>query len=259
MQPILWGPIHWYGVMLALGAITGFFIAFYSARKKGLAEDVILDLFIWIMASAILGARFFFVISHLPYFLAFPEEIIFSRSGFDYYGGFFSALFVAFIYLYKKGLNVWMYADSIVPGAAFGEAISNWGCFMNGCCYGHYANPKYIPWAIPFPYLDGNKVELPFYRHPTQLYYLVIGLLIFALLVSLSNRKTYHGEVFWSYLIAFSYMKLTVGIYQETGQYFVFNFLSLSQVISLIIFSFSIGVLFYFKKYPVDHPDGLEP
>jgi phosphatidylglycerol:prolipoprotein diacylglycerol transferase len=258
MQPILWGPIHWYGVMMALGAIAGFFIAYYSAREKGLSEDVILDLFIWILASAVIGSRLFFVISHIPYFLSYPWEIIFSRNGFDYYGGFLASLIVALTYLHKRGLHVWMYADTIVPGAAFGEAISNLGCFMNGCCYGAYANPKYVPWAVPFQYLDGVKVDMPFYRHPTQLYYLVIGLLIFAMLVSSNNRKSFHGEVFWTYLIAFSFMKLTVGIYQETGQNIVFNFLSLSQAISLIIFSFSIGVLFYFKKYSVDQSDDIE-
>ncbi len=240
---------------MALGALTGFLYVCYSARAKGISLEIILDLTIWILASSLAGSRLLFVLEHLPYYLSNPLEIIFSRSGFDFYGGFIISLLTAVSYLIRKVYPVWKFADIIVPGVALGETISQIGCFMNGCCYGRPVNPKFVPWAIPFPYLDGISVDIPLYRHPTQLYHVVIGLLIFLMLVSLNKRKSFHGETFWTYLIAFSSMQFIIEIFQEPGQGIFLSYISLSQVISLIIFSFSVGIVFRFKNLSLYHPE----
>jgi phosphatidylglycerol:prolipoprotein diacylglycerol transferase len=200
------------------------------------------------MLCAIIGSRLLFVLSDIPYFIAHPSEIIFSRSGFSSYGGYIMAISVSLYYAYRKRLPMWKLADIIIPAVPLAEVIGRLGCFMNGCCYGKPANPKFIPWAVAFPYLDGSPVENPLYRHPTQLYQSIFGLMLFFLLASLNKRKKFHGETFLTYLIAASVIRFIIDIFREAGQDTTFSNLTVAQIISVVVFAFAIGLLVRFRK-----------
>lgn len=248
MHPILYGPIHWYGVMLALAFSAATLWAYYDAKRQGIDPDKILDLTIWIMVSAIVGGRILYVLSYMDEFKDHPSDIIFSRSGFSSYGGLILATIMGIWYLRRHHLPVWKVADIIMPAVALGEFIGRWGCFMNGCCYGRPANPHYVPWAIKFPYLDGILQTDPVYRHPTQIYQSIFALMIFFLLVSLNKRKKFDGETFWTYLIVYSIVRFIIDIFREPGQDWMFYQFTLAQLISIFLCAFSVGVLIRFKS-----------
>lgn len=248
MHPILYGPIHWYGVMLALAFLAGLFYAVRTAKKESINPDYIYDLAIWIMASAMIGARILFVLSDPSYFWEHPAEIIFSRSGFSSYGGYILATIVGLWFARQRKIPMWKLADVIVPAVCLGEAIGRIGCFLNGCCYGRVCNVEFVPWAVKFPYLDGAKIDNPLYRHPTQIYQSIFALLIFGLLVSSNKRKKFDGETFWLYLIIASAVRFIIDIYREPGQDMMFSMLTLAQLISILIFAFSLGILIRFRS-----------
>src|SRR5690349_12484889 len=144
MQPILYGQIHWYGVMLATAFSVATLYAYYEGKRQGIDPDRILDLAIWVMVSAIVGSRILFVLSDIDYFIGHPKDIIFSRSGFSSYGGMIFAIITGYWYLKSHHLPVWKVGDIFMPAVALGEAFGRIGCFMNGCCYGKPANPKFV-------------------------------------------------------------------------------------------------------------------
>src|SRR2546429_4378484 len=57
-------PIHWYGVMVALGFLAGLWTASRRGLRDGIAAEKILDLGPWLILGAILGARTLYVTSY---------------------------------------------------------------------------------------------------------------------------------------------------------------------------------------------------
>ncbi|MCX7919868.1 MAG: prolipoprotein diacylglyceryl transferase [bacterium] len=247
MHPVFFGPIRWYGVMLATGFIIGILYAMRRAKKEGVNPEKILDLSLWLIAAAIIGSRLLFVISYPGYFIEHPLEIIFSRSGFSMFGGVITAVAVGIWYLARQKLPIWKIADIIVPGVALGEIFGRIGCFLNGCCYGKPA--LRIPWRVIFPYLNGLPAENFIPRHPTQLYYSLFALLTFIFLISLRKHKKFDGEVFWSYLILYSFLRFWLDMFRgDEIDSLVLSYFTVAQLISIAVFFFSVGVLVRFRS-----------
>ena len=64
--------IHWYGVIIALGAFVGVVMAMQEAKRVGMDPENILDLVLYGVPIGFIGARIYYVIFDLPYYLAYP-------------------------------------------------------------------------------------------------------------------------------------------------------------------------------------------
>jgi phosphatidylglycerol:prolipoprotein diacylglycerol transferase len=62
-------------------------------------------------------------------------------------------------------------------------------CFVNGCCYGA---PTSLPWALNFP--EGAKAPPGIPRHPTQLYEIVV-LIVIAFALQHLYRARWRGTL----------------------------------------------------------------
>lgn len=70
--------------------------------------------------------------------------------------------------------------DAFLPVLLLGLAIQRLGCFLAGCCYGR---PTGLPWGVRFPADSPAGRAFPGEAvHPTQLYYLLVFLLLAGLL-----------------------------------------------------------------------------
>src|SRR5690554_4856500 len=72
------GPftVRWYGLLIALPFIPGYYLAAAEARRKGINPDWIVDFAIVAAISGFLGARLAYVIQNLSYYLEDPIRII---------------------------------------------------------------------------------------------------------------------------------------------------------------------------------------
>ena len=65
MLPILFnvGPfaVHAYGFFVALAFLVGSITAVYFAKREGIGSETVLDLAIYVVISAVVGARLFYV------------------------------------------------------------------------------------------------------------------------------------------------------------------------------------------------------
>ena len=50
-------PIYWYAIIIVIGMIIGVSIALFLAKRKGFVVDDILDIVLWVLPLAIIGAR----------------------------------------------------------------------------------------------------------------------------------------------------------------------------------------------------------
>src|SRR5438876_6981246 len=167
------GPItvYTYGVLLAAAYLLGLKLAMVRATARGLDSARVLDLGIYIIISALIGAKLLLLITDFQTFKSDPRELLtLARSGGVFYGGLILAVAVALWYIRRAGLPLWTTCDVFAPGIALGHVIGRFGCLFAGCCYG---KPTARPWGITFtdPYAAsyvGTPLGIPL--HPTQLY-----------------------------------------------------------------------------------------
>jgi len=133
------GPItvYTYGVLLAAAYLLGLKLAMVRASKRGLNDAKVLDLGIYIIIAALVGAKLLLLITDFRTFRADPAELLtLLRSGGVFYGGLILAVAVALWYIRRAGLPLWTTCDVFAPGIALGHVVGRFGCFFAGCCYG---------------------------------------------------------------------------------------------------------------------------
>jgi phosphatidylglycerol:prolipoprotein diacylglycerol transferase len=163
--------IYTYGVLLAAAYLLGLQFALVRARKRGLDGNRVMDLGIYIIISALVGAKLLLLVTDFQTFKSNPAELFnLLREGGVFYGGLIVAVSVALLYIRKVGLPLWTTCDVFAPGIALGHVVGRFGCFFAGCCWG---KPTNVPWAITFtnPFAAANvgtPLNVPL--HPTQLY-----------------------------------------------------------------------------------------
>src|SRR3982750_3230817 len=181
--------VYTYGVLLASAYLLGLKLAMVRAKSRGLDQTRVLDLGIYIIISALVGAKLLLLITDFRSFVNTPSELLsLARSGGVFYGGLILAVVVALWYIRRIGLPLWTTCDVFAPGIALGHVVGRFGCLFAGCCYGR---PTSLPWGITFtdPFAAANVgTPLGVALHPTQLYEAGAEFLILVLLLATEQK-----------------------------------------------------------------------
>jgi phosphatidylglycerol---prolipoprotein diacylglyceryl transferase len=153
-------PIHWFGVLVALGVIIGDRIVVIQGRKRGLDENDVK----YMNARIVIGG---FIVAHLvSVIFYFPERIredwkvlINPFAGLSSMGGFLGA-FLAFMYYTKKvSIPRLRYADSVALGLSVGWIFGRTGCFT-----AHDHPGRHTDFFLAVRYPEGPRHDLGFYE-----------------------------------------------------------------------------------------------
>jgi phosphatidylglycerol:prolipoprotein diacylglycerol transferase len=229
MRPILLQihgfVIHSYGLMLAVAFIIGICGARKALRDEGGNPDQIVDLGIWILIGAVVGARLAYVATEYRYFITNPWEILkINSGGLAFHGGLAGGFGAGIWYTTSRRLATWKIADIVTPYIALGYAIVRTGCLLNGCCYGL---PTTVPWALRCAANDSTL------RHPTQIYSMAGSLVLFFILRSLRRHRQFPGFLFCLYLVLYSILRFGVEYFREGAK--IYPWLSLAQVVCVVL------------------------
>jgi phosphatidylglycerol:prolipoprotein diacylglycerol transferase len=120
------------------------------------------------------------------------------------------------------------------------------GCFMAGCCHGiPYDGFLSVVFTDPMCQVDPLNTPL----HPTQLYSvsLIYGIIVILLIVS--KRKQFNGQIFLLYLILYSAGRMILEMFRGdlSRGYVIQDLLTNSQFISIIVIV--AAIYFYYKLY----------
>jgi phosphatidylglycerol:prolipoprotein diacylglycerol transferase len=191
--------LHTYGLLLAIAFLLGIQMFVARARARGLAEEPMHSLALWLLVLAIAGGRALFVLTHWSEYAGDPLAIFrLWEGGLMLYGGYIFAIAGGIVFVRRAKIPVWRVADAAAPSMALGVGIGRLGCFMNGCCYGL---PTTLPWGVHFPHGSASSYlfgGVPI--HPSQLYLSGAGFLIFGLLLALDRTSRFDGRLFWTYI-----------------------------------------------------------
>ncbi len=231
--------VHGYGLMIALGLLSGYLIAEKRAEKKGFDSEQLLNLFFACMIGCIIGAKLLYVIVEWKTFLENPMILLDLENGFVIYGGLIGGVMGGYYYCRIMNLSFLDYFELFVPSLAFAQGIGRIGCFLAGCCYGKETDAWY---GIAFQnsLIAPNHVKLI----PTQLISSAFDLILAAFLLYIASKKPKQGILLAIYMLCYSLARFFIEFLRndERGFWGVF---STSQLISIIIF---VLALFFLRK-----------
>ena len=253
MHPILFEiggfPVYTYGVLLAAAYLLGLQFALVRARKRGLDPNRVMDLGIWIIVSALVGAKLMLLIVEWDTYTRSTSDLMtLLRSAGVFYGGLIAAVLVAFWYMWRHRMPLWSVSDTFAPGIALGHVIGRMGCFFAGCCFGKSTT---VPWAVTFhsEYAArnvGTPINVPL--HPTQLYEAGAELLILVLLIATEGRgRAFPGRTFWGYMLLYGISRFIIEFYRGDTRGTIGMF-STSQFLSMLIVPLSIIMLIVLSR-----------
>ena len=238
--------IHMYGLMIMLGAITGYFYLSRTSKKElGIEPEKIQNLAIIIIVAAFVGGKLLFYLEKPSYYLTSWDNMARNfRTGFVFYGSLLFALPAIVWYFRKQKFPVWAMLDLIAITGAIIHAFGRMGCFFAGCCYGQPTDS-----FLGITFTDPMSKARPLHTalHPTQIYEVVNILIVLVVLVMLKRHKRLEGRLIFVYVTLYAVGRSIVEIFRgDVARGFIIDgVLSHSQFISILIVAAAL-IAYYF-------------
>ena len=234
--------IAYYGIIIAVGMIAGFYMASWQAKRLGQNSEVILDLALWDIFFAIIGARLYYVIFSWDYYCEHPTEIFNIRGGgMAIYGGVIAGELT----------------DAANSGLLVGQIFGRWGNFFNREVFGGYTDNLFAM-QLKQSQVRSSDVNTDLLRHlvdidgvkyiqvhPTFLYESLWNLLLLIVILLWTKKRKFGGQLFLMYLFGYGLGRFWIeGI--RVDQLMLFGTgIPVSQLLSGLLAVISGGILVF--------------
>ena len=239
------GPIsiYWYSVMIALGFLAAMIVCLTEVKRKKLDIEKYSNMVFYAVLFGILGARIYYVLFNLDYYLKMPSEILkVWHGGLAIHGGIIAGILVAYFYTKKYKMNFLKTLDISVVGVIIAQAIGRWGNFFNQEAFGKVTTKAaLIKQKIPNFIIDGMYIDGTYYQ-PTFLYESVWNLIGFIIMLFLRRTKKLKvGYLTGFYLIWYSIGRCFIEYFRSDS--LMLENIKVAQLISLSLIVIGIIVI----------------
>jgi phosphatidylglycerol---prolipoprotein diacylglyceryl transferase len=194
------GPLmlSWYGIIVAIAALTGVWLTMREAERRGLDSGPVMDIALWVFLGALVGARLLHVIDRWDYYAANPAQIVaIQNGGLAIIGGILGGALTGWVLAARGGIPVLRLFDAAAPGLVLGQAIGRFGCLITGDAVGQATNG---PWGVVYLNSGAMVPQLGVAYQPVFLYEQAWDFLVFGALWLLRKRLKSNGQLFAVYL-----------------------------------------------------------
>jgi phosphatidylglycerol:prolipoprotein diacylglycerol transferase len=220
----------------------------------------LLGICLFAIIGGLIGARLFYVLQHYDCYIENPLMVLNCSGGSASWGAYVGGLFGFLFYLVVAKLPILKYLDVLGSSLGLGPFIGRWACFLSGCCFGTLTT---LPWGVQYPQYSSayrkqidmgiinEEATLSSSVHPVQIYASIAGLIIFFILSKIWNKyNKLPGVTFAAYWLIYGVLRFGIEFFRGDIPRFTSLQLSLSQIICLLLISFStIGILYLLFKY----------
>ena len=215
--------IAFYGLIIGLGMLAGMAIGFREAKITGQNVDDYVDLALFGITFAIVGARLYYVIFQWDSYKDDLLQIVnLRKGGLAIYGGVIAAIITCFVLARVKKLKFSRMADTGCLGLLLGQIIGRWGNFFNREAYGGNTNGLFAmkiniddSTINSVPIQDGIEIFTEagtrfIQVQPTFLYESFCNLCLLGLIMLFRKKKRYDGEVFLWYMCGYGVIRTVI-------------------------------------------------
>lgn len=237
--------IAYYGMVIAFGMVMGYLMASWQAGRTGQNRDIYLDLAMWDIIFAVIGARAYYVIFSWDYYRAHPAEIFNIRGGgLAIYGGVIGGVLTTWIFSRVRHKSFLELVDTACAGLLTGQIIGRWGNFFNREAFGDYTDGLF---AMQIPQKDvavGNVTSKMLQHlqridgveyiqvHPTFLYESLWNLCVLLFLLWFTPKRKFRGQLFLIYMIGYGAGRFWIESLRTDQLQFLGTGIAVSQVLS---------------------------
>ena len=226
--------VYYYSFCILLGVIVAYILITREGKKQGLPKEFISDLIFYTLIIGILGARVYYCVFNLDYYLANPSEILkIYNGGLAIHGGVIAGLIFVYFYTKKKNVSFIRILDIVAPAVIIAQSFGRWGNFFNQEAYGGittYQNLKNM--HIPEFIINGMHIEGKYY-YPTFFFesiWCLIGFII--LMIARRNKNLRKGFQIGFYFIWYGIGRFFIEALRTDS--LMFFGLKIAQIVSLI-------------------------
>lgn len=232
--------VYWYGILIAAAMILCGLLAVRQAKSNKFSEDLVYDVLLVSLPSAIIGARLYYVFCEWSYYSQDIRRIFDTRSGgLAVYGGIIGAVLGAYIMCRIRKLPFSTVLDYCIIYIPLGQAIGRWGNFFNQEAFGTTTT---LPWGMTSSkishYLETYCPDLDpsMPVHPTFLYESLCTTAIFLILLLVvrpnSERRFDTTSV---YMVLYGLARFFIEGLRTDSLYLGTTGIRTSQLLSLIL------------------------
>ena len=226
--------IYWYSICILFGVLIAFLLIKKESIKHNINKDIISDLMFYTLIIGIIGARVYYVLFNLDYYLTYPQEIIkIYNGGLAIHGGIISGIIFVYIYSKKKYINFYRLLDICAPAVIIAQAIGRWGNFFNKEAHGGLTTINNLKRLhIPNFIIDGMKINGNYY-YPTFFFESILCLIGFIIIILLRKKKNIRlGFQIGFYFVWYGITRFFIESLR-TDSLMILN-LKMAQIVSLI-------------------------
>ena len=224
-----------HGLIIAIGFLSAEILARRAAGKRGLSADLVDNAAIIAVLAGLVGARIVYI-AVLGRGMSFWQMLEIWNGGLSSHGGYVFGILAGLLYFKWKKVDIFKYADVVLPFMLIGWAIGRIGCFLNWDSYGKLTR---VPWAIV---VYGEP------RHATQLYesfgYLVAFFLQVKVTATAGWKKLRPGSTGAFALALFALVRVVVDFYRDDSA----SYLLLSRLVTLVLIALCIAFIVWPQK-----------
>ncbi|MCK4263133.1 MAG: prolipoprotein diacylglyceryl transferase [Dehalococcoidia bacterium] len=232
-------PVRWYGIMVAVAVATLLVIFSREAKRRSISEDFVYNIFLWGVVGGLVMSRVVHVVDYLVTHPGEPMQIL-NFSGLGLYGAILGAVLGVWVYCRVRKIpwsNMAVVGDAVAVGGPLAQAIGRLGCTINGCCYGR---PSSLPWAVVYTHPQSFCGLKGVPLHPTQVYFLLWNLVVFAVVWRMRSWTKPQGCLFLLYLCLYCVGDFALRFFRVNDPFLLG--LQQGQVISVAVLSVALAL-----------------
>ncbi len=241
--------IYYYSLFIFLGVLMALVVVYLELKKEKIDHDKLIDVVFYTIIWSFIGARLYYVIFNLSYYLNNPLEIFYVwHGGLAIHGGILGGFLYLLFHSRKQKFNLLKFLDIVVVGLILGQALGRWGNFFNSEAYGNLTTleelqslriPEFI---IEGMYINGN------YYQPTFFYESICDFLGFITFVLIRYKKNNLrvGQLSGIYLMWYSGTRFFIeGLRMDS---LMLGSIRVAQLVSIVLLMIGIYLTFIKKS-----------
>jgi len=182
--------IRWYGVLIAGGILTAYFISERELSKEKISPGQVDGIIFWVVLLGLISARIGFVIQNLSYFGTYPLQTLeIWTGGLAIHGAIIGGIIGLIVTSHRYKIPFLKIANAVSPQVLLAAAIGRYGNFFNQEIIGRPA-ASWIPWKMYVAEVyRPEQFMASKYFHPVFLYESLLLLILFALYYLVVKKK----------------------------------------------------------------------